>query len=248
MLPPCRTLTGAPLCIRVSFSLFSDKTFTSGNGHGVAHSKESGHPLVVKIGTITAEGRGDCYCYHCDSSVVDKNLISHLNTFGIVIDSSTTATTATMAELNLEMNLKMNWSLVVDGDGKEAELAFGPGKTGLANLGNSCYMASVLQVLFSLPHFEEKYYQHALSHLSSCDSSKPAECFQCQMSKLSYGMLSGRYDPTPSEAEFTQIAKERQEREERNKAAKEGRANEAIINNEEIKRKPVRDDHIHAAL
>ena len=29
---------------------------TGGNQHGISHSKDTNHPLVVKLGTITAEG------------------------------------------------------------------------------------------------------------------------------------------------------------------------------------------------
>jgi ubiquitin carboxyl-terminal hydrolase 5/13 len=34
-----------------------------GNGHGLAHFESTGHPLAVKLGTITAEGSaGMSYC------------------------------------------------------------------------------------------------------------------------------------------------------------------------------------------
>lgn len=115
-------------------------------------------------------------------------------------------------------------SLVFEESGKEAELAFGPGHTGLANLGNSCYLASVLQVLFSLPNFQERYFGPAENHLRTCNSPKPSECFACQMSKLALGMLSGRYDPAPSAADLAVIVAQRAAREERQKAIKEGKA------------------------
>jgi ubiquitin carboxyl-terminal hydrolase 5/13 len=91
---------------------------------------------------------------------------------------------------------------------------FGPGLTGLSNLGNrcafcnndkvnvlihcfSCYMASVMQTLFSLPAFQNRYHPNdrpsASSHWSSCNASLPADCVDCQMFKLADGLLSGRY-------------------------------------------------------
>lgn len=116
--------------------MMADKTFTPGNGHAVAHAEATGHHVVLKVGTLTAEGRGDAYCYKCDSSVEDDQLARQVQAFGITtIDA--VATEETTKDLNLAMNLKMNWSLVFEEDGKEAALAFGPGKTGLANLGNS---------------------------------------------------------------------------------------------------------------
>lgn len=48
-----------------------------------------------------------------------------------------------MTELNLEMNLNFTLSKIVE-DGKLLEPRFGPNYTGLTNLGNSCYMNSVL--------------------------------------------------------------------------------------------------------
>lgn len=41
-------------------------------------------------------------------------------------------------------------------DGVPAELVFGEGYGGLANLGQTCYMASVMQVMMHLPAFEDR--------------------------------------------------------------------------------------------
>ena len=77
-------------------------------------------------------------------------------------------------------------------DGKSLTPLFGPGYTGLKNLGNSCYLASVCQVVFSIQEigipFMELHQQHPLS----CQSP-PASCYLCQMSKMAYGLLSGEY-------------------------------------------------------
>ena len=54
----------------------------------------------------------------------------------------------------------------------------------------SCYMASTLQALFSL-----KPFQTALKsgHTAQCTEPLPASCLQCQLLKISDGLLSGRY-------------------------------------------------------
>ncbi|KAK7688342.1 hypothetical protein QCA50_008714 [Cerrena zonata] len=84
---------------------------------------------------------------------------------------------------------------------KALEPVFGPGLTGLANLGNSCYMASVLQTVFSLPSFQARFLSTtAQDHWATCSESLSADCIDCQLYKISDGLLSGRYShprPTP---------------------------------------------------
>lgn len=91
--------------------------------------------------------------------------------------------------------MKYDFSLTSD-DGKALVPVFGPGLTGLANLGNSCYMSSVLQTIFSLPDFQSRYYEPAvtaMSHAETCIIPLPADCIECQMRKVADGLLSGRY-------------------------------------------------------
>ncbi|CAL1697115.1 unnamed protein product [Somion occarium] len=142
-----------------------------GNGHGLQHFEETRHPL-------------------------DPELATHLSTFGINVQTQT-KTEKSMTELQIEHNLKFDFSLTGE-DGKALEPVFGPGLTGLANLGNSCYMASVLQTVFSLPAFYERYLSPAQEHWESCHEALPAECIECQVYKLADGLLSGRYShPRP---------------------------------------------------
>ncbi|KAL4244595.1 Ubiquitin carboxyl-terminal hydrolase [Abortiporus biennis] len=162
-----------------------------GNGHGLEHYEESHHPVSVKLGTITPEGNADIYCYACNDAKVDPELASHLATFGINVQTQT-KTEKSMTELQIEHNLKFDFSLTGE-DGKALEPVFGPGLTGLSNLGNSCYMASVLQTLFSLTPFQTRYYPTAQDHFKACQVPLPADCLDCQMHKLADGLLSGRY-------------------------------------------------------
>ncbi|KIM37665.1 hypothetical protein M413DRAFT_448435 [Hebeloma cylindrosporum] len=161
----------------------------SGNGHGLAHYESSGHAVSVKLGTITPEGGADIYCYVCNDAKEDPDLARHLSSFGINVQTLT-KTEKSMTELQIEQNLKYDFSLTGD-DGKALEPVFGPGLTGLANLGNSCYMASVLQTIFSLPAFETRY--SGSGHAESCPVALPADCVECQMRKVADGLLSGRY-------------------------------------------------------
>ncbi|THH30270.1 hypothetical protein EUX98_g3935 [Antrodiella citrinella] len=168
-----------------------------GNGHGLEHFEETRHPVSVKLGTITPEGGADVYCYSCNDAVLDPELSAHLATFGINVQTQT-KTEKSMTELQIEHNLKFDFSLTSE-DGKALEPVFGPGLTGLANLGNSCYMASVIQSVFSLPSFRSRYLPSALQHAQSCTVPLPADCLGCQLHKLADGLLSGRYShPHPS--------------------------------------------------
>ncbi|KAH9817150.1 hypothetical protein DFH28DRAFT_1081391 [Melampsora americana] len=129
---------------------------TGGNSHALQHYRETGHSVNVKLGTITAEGSADLYCY------------------------------------NFEHNLRFDFSMTGE-DGKNLVPVHGPGLTGLKNLGNSCYIASVLQVLFSLSPFQSQYYKNFVSHASTCSAPLPSDCLDCQMNKIAHGLLSGRY-------------------------------------------------------
>lgn len=101
-------------------------------------------------------------------------------------------TEKSMTELQLEQNLKFDFNMTGE-DGKELEPLFGPGLTGLRNLGNSCYLASVMQTLFSIPAFHTRYLDAYLPHTTTCSNPFPATCVECQMVKLADGLLSGRY-------------------------------------------------------
>ncbi|KAI8599774.1 hypothetical protein EDD21DRAFT_378997 [Dissophora ornata] len=161
---------------------------TGGNGHGLAHFDATGHGVACKLGTITPEGTADIYCYHCNNERSDDQLGKHLAQFGIKVESQQ-KTIKSLTELSLEQNQNFNFNMFTK-DGKAYEPLFGPGYTGFKNLGNSCYMASVLQSAFDLPAFVSRY--NDLEHSQKCPQ-EPGKCLQCQLAKVADGLLSGRY-------------------------------------------------------
>ncbi|KAL9651603.1 hypothetical protein ABK040_001548 [Willaertia magna] len=165
---------------------------TGGNNHAVEHYQQSGFPLCVKLGTIhideNNEPKADVYSYAEDAMVKDPKLIEHLEYFGINI-TEMKKTSKTMAELELDQNMSFDFTRIQESD-KLLTPVFGSGFTGLKNIGNSCYLASTMQTLFSIPEFAEKYFDKTMRCYTSTSS---IDNFSTQISKLAYGLLSGDY-------------------------------------------------------
>ena len=159
-----------------------------GNSHALVHSDETSHAVAVKLGSITAEGSADIYCYRCNEERVDPYLSSHLSHWGINLRERE-KTEKSLMELQIEHNLRWQFSMTTE-DGRELEPIFGPGFTGLINLGNSCYLSSITQCLFSLDEFKKRY---SLPLEEPPFSADPANDLETQMRKLADGILSGRY-------------------------------------------------------
>ncbi|KNC84200.1 hypothetical protein SARC_03589 [Sphaeroforma arctica JP610] len=188
---------GTILCGRMNFD------GTGGNGHALEYYTETNKPLAVKMGTISADG-GDVFCYVCDDMVLNPHLGLQLQHFGINMVNMEKKTEKTMAELELEQNMKHEWSMVTE-SGHDLVPLYGPGYTGMRNLGNSCYLASTMQLLFSIPEYastftptKEAVFDYG-SHVSD-----PVNDLNVQLNKLSYGLLSGAYSkPLPPTSEDT---------------------------------------------
>lgn len=165
-----------------------------GNSHALAHADSSSHGVAVKLGSITPEGSADIYCYKCNEERIDPSLAAHLAHWGINIAESE-KTEKSLMELQVEQNLKWEFSMTTD-DGSILQPIFGPGFTGLKNLGNSCYLASILQCLFALPEFQQRYFR---PNEEPPQVNNPAEDLETQLRKLADGLLSGRYSKPDSE-------------------------------------------------
>lgn len=165
-----------------------------GNSHALAHSKESKHGVAVKLGSITPEGSADIYCYTCDDERIDENLNTHLANWGIIL-AERQKTEKSLTEMQIEQNMTWEFSMTSE-DGKELKPVFGPGLTGLKNLGNSCYLASILQCLFDMKSFKERYGTVSQEIPATVD---PAEDLDIQLRKIGDGLLSGRYSKPDSD-------------------------------------------------
>ncbi|XP_076935914.1 ubiquitin carboxyl-terminal hydrolase 14-like [Bidens hawaiensis] len=166
---------------------------SGGNNHAIEHYNETHYPLAVKLGTITSDLEGaDVFSYPEDESVTDPLLADHLAFFGIDF-SSLQKTEMTTAEKELDQNTNFDWNRIQE-SGQEVEPVFGPGYTGLTNLGNSCYLAATMQVIFSTHSFCSRYYKN--QSLKSAFINAPADPtvdLNMQLTKLAHGLLSGQY-------------------------------------------------------
>ena len=165
-----------------------------GNSHALAHGTETSHSVAVKLGSLTADGSADVYCYACNDEKLDPELAAHLAHWGINI-ADRQKTEKSLTEMQIEQNLKWDFSMTTE-DGKELKPLFGPGFTGLKNIGNTCYMASVVQALFAMPEFASRY-DRAGEPPPTVD--KPAEDLETQLRKIGDGLLSGRYSKPDSD-------------------------------------------------
>uniref|UniRef100_A0A3Q3RDY6 Ubiquitin carboxyl-terminal hydrolase n=1 Tax=Monopterus albus TaxID=43700 RepID=A0A3Q3RDY6_MONAL len=158
---------------------------SGGNNHALLHFQETGYPLAVKLGTITPDG-ADVYSYNEDDMVLDSKLPEHLAHFGINM-MTMEKTEQTMTELEIAVNQRVGEWEVIQESGTTLRPLFGPGLTGMKNLGNSCYLNSVMQVLFTIPDFQSRSYLPVMMTI-----------FAFHRAKLGYGLLSGEYSkPAP---------------------------------------------------
>ncbi|XP_063162479.1 ubiquitin carboxyl-terminal hydrolase 13 isoform X2 [Candoia aspera] len=177
---------------------------SGGNGHALEHYKEMGYPLAVKLGTITPDG-ADVYSFDEEEAVLDPHIAKHLAHFGIdMLQMHVTENGLRDNDIKPRVS---EWEIIQE-SGMKLKPMYGPGYTGMKNLGNSCYTNSVLQAIFSIPEFQRAYVGN-LPRIFDYSSLDPTQDFNTQMAKLGHGLLSGQYSKPPVKSELIeQVMKE----------------------------------------
>ncbi len=89
------------------------------------------------------------------------------------------------------------WTQITEA-GLGLEAIWGPGYTGMKNMGNSCYINSCLQLLSALPEVQERYGQVASEVAYRTAPPELSSDFASQMCKVVTGLCSGRYSSPSS--------------------------------------------------
>ncbi|XP_061308438.1 ubiquitin carboxyl-terminal hydrolase 13 isoform X1 [Pezoporus flaviventris] len=177
---------------------------SGGNGHAMEHYKETGYPLAVKLGTITPDG-ADVYSFDEEEPVLDPHIAKHLAHFGIdMLQMQVTENGLRDNDIKPRVS---EWEVIQEA-GVKLKPMYGPGYTGMKNLGNSCYLNAVMQAIFSIPEFQRAYVGN-LPRIFDYSPLDPTQDFSTQMAKLGHGLLSGQYSKPPMKSELIeQVMKE----------------------------------------
>jgi len=178
---------------------------SGGSNGALDHFLETGsvHPLVVKLGTITSDVEAaDCYSYAKDEDgpVTIPNLAELLMKRGIKV-AGLKKTVKSTAELEVELNANYAFDAITE-SGSNLVPVTGPGLQGLQNLGNSCYINSVVQTLLggTIPELSQRYgiganknTVHSHPFFNTVAPKNVIDDVLCQTAKLGCALTSGDF-------------------------------------------------------
>ena len=198
---------------------------TGGTNGAIDHYTEmlelgKNYPLVVKLGTISSDDgstvTADVYSYANDEDmmVTDPHLTEHLAYWGIDAIQMK-KTDKTLAEMEIEINKDFAFDKIIE-SGESLVPVSGPGKVGIVNMGNTCYMATILQILAHMPEIasrysvDEDFFSVGNRILSQSASDLDVNYFE--FSKIVNGLINANLDepiyPSAFRSQFTRNHRE----------------------------------------
>lgn len=158
-----------------------------GNGHALQHYKETGHPISIKIGTLSATRLPDIYCYSCDIEPVlkeeDPRLIEILKSFKLSLSGEPTE--KSLSQIEDEMSKKLAMMSSLEG-GPNLPLVNLNSVTGIANVGCTCYASAAVQAVHSCIDRlgTDITFDKFINHWKDCMYNNMRECIRCQEFRL----------------------------------------------------------------
>uniref|UniRef100_A0A8C9SVL0 Ubiquitin carboxyl-terminal hydrolase n=1 Tax=Scleropages formosus TaxID=113540 RepID=A0A8C9SVL0_SCLFO len=149
---------------------------SGGNGHALEHYRETNFPLAVRLGTITPDG-ADVYSFDEEEAVLDPHIAEHLAHFGIDMLQMQKRENG---HVDNEVRPRVTEWEVIQESGLKLKAVYGSGYTGIRNLGNSCYLGTTMQVLFSIPEFQRAYVGN-LQRIFDYSPLDPSQDFSTQI-------------------------------------------------------------------
>uniref|UniRef100_A0A7N6BGW2 Ubiquitin carboxyl-terminal hydrolase 13 n=1 Tax=Anabas testudineus TaxID=64144 RepID=A0A7N6BGW2_ANATE len=150
---------------------------SGGNGHALEHYRETNYPLAVKLDNITPDG-ADVYSFEEEEAVLDPHISEHLSHFGIDM-LQMQKRNGHHTDNNARPRVS-EWEVIQE-SGMKLKAVYGSGYTGVRSLGNSCYLSTVMQVLFSIPDFQRMYVGN-LQRIFDYSPLDPTQDFSCAIS------------------------------------------------------------------
>ncbi|KAL0265975.1 UNVERIFIED_CONTAM: hypothetical protein PYX00_011692 [Menopon gallinae] len=155
-----------------------------GNGHSLQHFEALGHPVSVFVESTGGDGSNDTFCYVCDTFVV--------NTQTRDMHQALAADTRSF----FEVQSRAQRAIPSDGDVSDAEAALEHGeerragdRVGIENLGNTCYISSVMQMVADMVNVD------CLEDHFACCEHPPLECLVCQTVRVLLSIRAKVYVP-----------------------------------------------------